>query len=120
MTTTEPAVDEPPPKRLYVNFAGGISPASSQQLINVMSNAHGQGFQEVNLLMNTNGGSCAHGFQVYNVLKALPYKLITHNVGNVDSIGNVIFLAANERYACGVDPSSWTRVGVSQAAREAA
>ncbi len=32
--------------------------------------------------------------------EGVPYKLITHNVGNVDSIGNVIFLAAEERYAC--------------------
>ena len=34
------------------------------------------------------------------VLRALPVKLITHNMGNVDSIGNVIFLAGAERYAC--------------------
>jgi ATP-dependent protease ClpP protease subunit len=30
----------------------------------------------------------------------MPFKLVTHNVGNVDSIGNVVFLAGEERYAC--------------------
>jgi len=30
----------------------------------------------------------------------MPFKVITHNVGNVDSIGNAIFLAGEERYAC--------------------
>ena len=30
----------------------------------------------------------------------MPFRLITHNVGSVNSIGNVIFLAGEERYAC--------------------
>ena len=34
------------------------------------------------------------------MLVGLPFKLVTHNVGNVDSIGNAIFLAGEERYAC--------------------
>ena len=37
---------------------------------------------------------------MYNVLRALPFKLVTHNVGNVDSIGNAVFLAGEERLAC--------------------
>ena len=30
----------------------------------------------------------------------LPITLTTHNVGNVDSIGNAVFLAGQTRYAC--------------------
>lgn len=41
-----------------------------------------------------------HGLNLYNVLKGMPFRLTTHNAGNVDSIGNVIFLAGKERYAC--------------------
>jgi ATP-dependent protease ClpP protease subunit len=41
-----------------------------------------------------------NGLNIYNVLRAFPFKLITHNVGNVDSIGNAVFLAGEERYAC--------------------
>ena len=33
-------------------------------------------------------------------MRGLPAKIIFHNVGNVDSIGNAIFLAGDERYAC--------------------
>jgi len=40
-----------------------------------------------------------HGMNIYNIARSLPFKLITWNVGNVDSIGNVIFLAGAERYA---------------------
>jgi len=41
-----------------------------------------------------------HGMNLYNVLRAMPFHLTTHNVGNVDSIGNAVFLAGEKRYAC--------------------
>lgn len=41
-----------------------------------------------------------HGMTLYNVLRGLPVELTTHNVGNVDSIGNAIFLAGRNRFAC--------------------
>ena len=40
-----------------------------------------------------------NGMNLYHVLRGMPFELITHNVGNVDSIGNVVFLAGKERYA---------------------
>jgi ATP-dependent protease ClpP protease subunit len=33
------------------------------------------------------------------MIRGLPLKVITHNVGNVASIGNAVFLAGEERYA---------------------
>ena len=40
-----------------------------------------------------------NGINLYTVLKAMPFDLTTHNVGNVDSIGNAVFLAGTSRYA---------------------
>ena len=40
------------------------------------------------------------GMNLYNVLRAMPFRLTTHNAGNVDSIGNAIFLAGERRFAC--------------------
>ena len=40
-----------------------------------------------------------NGLAVYNILRGIPFGVITHNAGNVDSIGNAIFLAGEERYA---------------------
>jgi ATP-dependent protease ClpP protease subunit len=37
---------------------------------------------------------------LYNVMRALPLEITMHNVGNVDSIGNVVFLAGDRRFAC--------------------
>ena len=34
-----------------------------------------------------------------NVLRGMPFELTTHNVGSVNSIGNVVFLAGSKRYA---------------------
>ncbi len=36
---------------------------------------------------------------LYNFLRALPVTVNTHNIGNVDSIGNAIFLAGKTRKA---------------------
>jgi len=46
------------------------------------------------------GGGVAAGVTLYNFLRALPVKIIMHNTGSIDSIATVIFLAAEERYAC--------------------
>jgi len=43
------------------------------------------------------------GVTLYNFIRSLPVKTIMHNIGIIDSIANVVFLAANERYA---NPSS--------------
>jgi ATP-dependent protease ClpP protease subunit len=59
-----------------------------------------QGFREVHLLLSTPGGSVMHGINIYNVLRGLPITLTTHNVGNVDSIGAVVYLAGERRYTC--------------------
>src|SRR3546814_4408950 len=55
------------------------------------------GFNELYFLFSTPGGSVMHGMNIYNVLRALPARLVFHNVGNVDSIGNAIFLAGDIR-----------------------
>lgn len=88
------------PEVVYVSFSAEIIPATTESLIGIMANLVKQNVKEVNLLLSTPGGSVMHGFNLYNFLKGLPFKLITHNVGNVDSIGNVIFLAGKNRFAC--------------------
>src|SRR5258708_37792103 len=52
------------------------------------------------------------GLTLYNFLRALPVPFTMHNVGNVDSIGNAIFLAANTRYACAHSTFMFHGVGV--------
>lgn len=90
----------PPKKIIYVSFSAEIIDHTTESLIAVMSNCANEKADEVYLLVSTPGGNVMHGMNLYNVLRAMPFKLTTHNVGNVDSIGNAVFLAGSERYAC--------------------
>src|SRR5690242_18938134 len=61
-----------------------------------------QGTDEAYFWISTPGGAVMSGLTLYNFLRAIPAKLTMHNIGNVDSIGNAIFLAAEKgnRIAC--------------------
>ena len=80
----------------YISFSAEISPQTTETLIAVLAEQVNRKVDEVYLMLSTPGGSVMHGLNLYNVLRALPLKLIIHNVGNVDSIGNAIFLAGVE------------------------
>ena len=97
---TQPQAIQPQPQTVYVSFSAEINPHTTESLIAVMANCANQGVKEVYLMLSTPGGVVMNGLNLYNVLRAMPFKLITHNVGNVDSIGNAVFLAGVERYAC--------------------
>ena len=84
----------------YISFSAEIIPQTTEALIAVMADQANKKVDEVYLMLSTPGGSVMNGLNLYNVLRAFPFKLITHNVGNVDSIGNAVFLAGAERYAC--------------------
>lgn len=84
---------------VYVSFSAEINASTTESLIAAMTNLANQGVPKVTLLLSTPGGAVMNGMNVYNVLRAMPFELTTHNVGNVDSIGNAIFLAGERRYA---------------------
>jgi ATP-dependent protease ClpP protease subunit len=98
-TTPQQTVSQPVAKGVYVSFSAEINPNTTESLLALLANFVNQGIPSVYLMLSTPGGSVMHGLNLYNVLRALPLELITHNVGNVDSIGNAIFLAGQKRYA---------------------
>lgn len=95
---TFPAALVPP--IVYVSFSAEIIPTTAEGLLALLSQQANLGVKHIYLLLSTPGGSVMNGMNLYNVLKGMPFKLTTHNVGNVDSIGNAVFLAGNPRYAC--------------------
>src|ERR1700689_2577824 len=96
MTPQEPT----PPPVVYVSFSAEINANTTESLLATMAQCANQQVQEVHLLLSTPGGAVMNGLNLYNVLRGLPLTLVTHNVGNVDSIGNAVFLAGERRYAC--------------------
>ena len=89
-----------PPDTIYVNFSAEIIPSTTETLIATIGNAVNQGVKTVYLNLSTPGGQVMNGLNLYNVLRGYPIELITHNVGNVDSIGNTVFMAGSKRFAC--------------------
>ncbi len=97
----QPLVPRPqPPATVYISFSAEIIPHTTESLIAAVANFVNQGTKQIYLMLSTPGGSVMHGMNLYNVLRAMPIELITHNVGNVDSIGNAVFLAGSKRYVC--------------------
>jgi ATP-dependent Clp protease protease subunit len=108
-----------PPPLAFVTFSAEINQNTTESLIAAMTNLVNQGVQEIHLLLSTPGGGVTNGLNLYNVLTGLPVRLITHNVGVVNSIGNAVFLAGNPRYAVPETTFMFHGVGmdVNQAAR---
>jgi ATP-dependent Clp protease protease subunit len=89
-----------PPDEVFVSFSSEVVPAAAEALIALMANIANKRVPRVHLLLSSPGGSVMHGITVYNMLRGLPFELITHNVGNVNSIANALFLAGDVRRAC--------------------
>lgn len=85
---------------VYITFSAEVNPHTCESLLAVFANLVNQKVPRVYLLLSTPGGMVMNGLNLYNVMRGLPCELIVHNVGNVDSIGNAIFLAGARRYAC--------------------
>jgi len=93
-----PAFD--PLERVYLLFQSAVNQQSCERVCTAMATLANQGYREIYLLLSTPGGAVSNGIAIYNLMRGLPCKFVTHNIGNVDSIGNVIFLGGEERYTC--------------------
>ena len=103
-----------PNQRLYISFLADINPITASALMGTIGqhmNKNPGTFRELHLLLSTMGGQVGAGISLYNMLMGLPVKVITHNTGTVDSIGNVVFLAGAERYAAKISSFMFHGVG---------
>jgi len=84
---------------LYIAFTAGVDKPSTDRVIAALIDALGKGTCEVHLMISTTGGGIMNGMTLFNFLRQFPVSLTTYNIGNVDSVGNVIFLAGERRIA---------------------
>jgi len=84
---------------VYVSFSAEIRQPATESLIAALANCANAQVKQVYLLFSTVGGQVINGFNLYNIMKGMPFELITHNVSSVNSVGNVVFLAGSKRYA---------------------
>lgn len=82
-----------------VHFIGPINHNTACTIRNLCLQAVQSGASSIELHLSSEGGNMTAGFALYFFLKSLPVPLITHNVGSIESIAVVIFLAGQKRYA---------------------
>ena len=85
---------------VYVLFEGSFHPQSVRSLLNTLTECANQGIERVHLLLGTQGGTVDIGIETYNILRGMPFELVTHNTGMVASIGVPVYLSGDERLVC--------------------
>lgn len=105
-----------------LHFTGPINSSTTGQLIEKCTKAVQQEASELIIKIATMGGECSYGFTLYNFFRSLPIPLHTHNLGTVESMGNIIFLAGERRTAARYSkflfhPFHWTLHGAIDHAR---
>ena len=89
-----------PIKTIYINYFDTIDEAKTKALMAICSDIVAKHKpRTIYFLFSSSGGSVNAGITLYNFLRALPVEIVMHNTGSIDSIANVIFLAASKRYA---------------------
>ena len=82
-----------------IHFTQSINTDSFNALKNVALQALRNGAKEITIFLSTDGGNTDFGFTAYEFLRSLPVKLTIHCIGNVESMGIIMFLAADNRIA---------------------
>jgi ATP-dependent protease ClpP protease subunit len=95
-----PNVPNPQIDTIYVNYFDSINDSKTKALMAICSDIVAKHKPKtIYFLFSSLGGQVNSGITLYNFLRALPVEIVMHNNGSIDSIANVIFLAASKRYA---------------------
>ena len=88
------------PTTTYISYYDAINEGKAKAFMAACAEAIAQTRpSRLYFLFSSTGGSVDAGIAIYNYLRALPIAIVMHNTGSIDSIANVVFLAADERYA---------------------
>ena len=94
-------VDEQNPNKAFLYISGTIGDdwdinTTDWQVVEL--NGITASTTDIDVFINTPGGSMAHGIAIYNFLRLHPANVRTFNMGDASSAGSIIFLAGSERY----------------------
>jgi ATP-dependent Clp protease protease subunit len=89
----------PPTKEIWFAFAGAFDNSVSNRFFNNFAGIVKEQYAHAHLLIQSAGGVVGDGIAVYNFLRTLPLHLTTYNVGAVESIAVLPYLAGKHRRA---------------------
>ncbi len=82
----------------YIVFIAEVHSAQTAKLRAALTDA-ANAADDIYLLMSSAGGNVSEGLNIAAFMRTLPVQVTTHNIGQTDSIANVIFAAGRTRYA---------------------
>jgi len=85
-------------KIAYYGYSGPIDSAGVRRFAAALNKAVARNCDEVHIAMSSFGGFVSDGIYLYNHIRGLPIRVVTHNTGSVTSIAVTVFVAAAERY----------------------
>ena len=97
MTERDALVSVPRMADIQIMLTGNINQQSVGRLIAEVTQRVGTGSRSLLLAMSTPGGEVYWGTTAYNFLRGVGIEVITHNVGQVDSIGGAVYVAGERR-----------------------
>lgn len=80
------------------NYIGPINDSSISQLVSDL-NSKKRDITSLTLQISSSGGSLNAGITAYNLLKAMPFPITTHNIGDTSSAAILLYLAGSKRIA---------------------
>jgi ATP-dependent Clp protease protease subunit len=87
------------PIHFLIGFNLLIDRIAVLRLMQAVGGALEKGAQSISLLLSSHGGAPEQAFYAYEILRAVPVPLITHNIGTIQSAAMAIFLAGGQRFA---------------------
>ena len=90
-----PAVQRPVQ---YIVFTADVQMVQAAKLRAAITEASNAG-RDIYIIISSGGGNVFEGLSLASFMKALPVRVTTHNIGQIDSIASVIFAAGSKRYA---------------------
>jgi len=87
------------PGGCYIGFNAAIDRKSAEQFVMFASDMKNNGFNEINICLNSIGGILDQAYYTFNMIEAIDIKIITWNMGNIQSAANIIYLCGDKRYA---------------------
>ena len=89
-----------PKKVIYINYLDSLNEPKVKAVMAIISEVIARDKPDtLYFLFSSSGGNVDPAITLYNFLRALPVEIIMHNSGSIESMGNIVFLAADIRYA---------------------
>jgi len=87
------------PTEVHESFSEEITPSSGKLLVAKMTEHTHHDVERVVLDLSSPGGRVESAMILYKEFLSSPFELVTHNVGEVASMGTIVFLAGDRRLA---------------------